>query len=222
MLFELPKITPGDDAKSIQNVSFQFWQTINVLKSLNLTPIGKDPILCYLILSKPDENMLRAWENSSNSRELPKGEDILNFLQTQSQLGQSVDYRLRKGSSVREKCHFKGVQRNRIARGYKSSRSFVSTAMKAQFKQEKAKTSPNLVCHYFKECHPIYKCNKFLTLTVPERVNVVETLKVWKICFNKNHETDKCARGKCYTCNKNHNVLLHIDNSTACNLPQTI
>ncbi|CAH0387850.1 unnamed protein product [Bemisia tabaci] len=212
-LFELPKVS-FKDSKSIQNLSFQFSQAINVLKSEDLTPIEKDPFLSYLILSKFDEPLLRTWEKKCNSRAPPKWNDLLKYLVTQSQLSQSVDHHFhsRPKETDKDRVQFKGVQEGRISKRYGKAQSFVSAAVKANFQSKAQKSNgvtSSLKCHYCNDFHPIYKCYKFLKLSVPDRIKVVKGLKVCEICFNKNHEKQNCTREKCKTCNKNHNSILH-------------
>ena len=64
-------------------------------------------------------------------------------------------------------------------------------------------------CILCSEAHHLFKCGKFLTLTVEERFKVVKDAY---LCFNwlRNHKAKDCKFGVCKKCGKRQNTLLHI------------
>ncbi|KAK9503547.1 hypothetical protein O3M35_010081 [Rhynocoris fuscipes] len=66
------------------------------------------------------------------------------------------------------------------------------------------------LCEYF---HPIYLCDIFKALAIPDREEHVRKLG---LCFNclksSNHTSDKCKSSSCKICSKKHNTMLHYAN----------
>ena len=74
----------------------------------------------------------------------------------------------------------------------------------------RALTVNNIQCKYCGQMHLIYKCFKFLKLSVQDRISVVKKHSLCIICV-KDHSVKDCEASCCKICNKKHNTLLHID-----------
>ena len=60
--------------------------------------------------------------------------------------------------------------------------------------------------------HSLFKCKKFLSLPINQRIKVVKDANICNNCF-RNHEGNDCKFGSCRTCGRKHNTLFHIVNS---------
>ena len=64
--------------------------------------------------------------------------------------------------------------------------------------------------------HPIWRCRKFLSLPVSERLKIVLSCNACTLCLERGHDDTSCYRvSQCSrnNCNQRHNVLLHNENS---------
>jgi len=63
--------------------------------------------------------------------------------------------------------------------------------------------------------HPLYKCDSFHKLPVPERWSLVRSQRNSFNCLGRGHMSSECrSHNRCATCNKSHHSLLHNDNSS--------
>jgi len=58
--------------------------------------------------------------------------------------------------------------------------------------------------------HFIYFCEKFLALTIPDRIKEVKRLRLCLNCFKNDHYVKTCKMGHCRECTGRHNTLCHI------------
>lgn len=63
---------------------------------------------------------------------------------------------------------------------------------------------------FFNGLHFIYYCEKFLELTVPDRIKEVRRLKLCINCLKNDHYAKACKSGHCRECEEKHNTLCHI------------
>lgn len=69
-------------------------------------------------------------------------------------------------------------------------------------------TTAKLKCYVCNESHAIYRCATFLALSVPERKQKIDQLKICVVCLSK-HAENKCKFKGCRKCGDKHNPLLH-------------
>lgn len=214
-LQDLPRMT-REEPNAVQNLSFQFTQSINMLNSLNLTPPPKCAFLTTLIISKFDDATLRAWEKNSNSCEFPEWKNLLTFLHTQKQLSHSVVYHREVNNVAKlsdknpgNKPFHRVSPKNagKVTKRYKTqhSHSFAATTV------EKPATFAALKeCYLCNEkSHYIFHCEKFLNLAIPDRRSAILKLKLCENCLRKNCYAASCKHTSCRKCNQKHNTLIH-------------
>jgi len=69
-------------------------------------------------------------------------------------------------------------------------------------------TTVKLKCYVCNESHPFYCCTTFLTLSISERKQKIDRLKMCAVCLSK-HAENKCKFKGCRKCGDKHNTLLH-------------
>ena len=62
--------------------------------------------------------------------------------------------------------------------------------------------------------HNIYACQTFLNQGINERIQSAKSLKLCLNCLRTRHVVKFCKSGKCKTCHRLHNTLLHINTGT--------
>ena len=70
-------------------------------------------------------------------------------------------------------------------------------------------------CLIHRDCHhPVWRCRAFLSLSVPERLNIVRSSNACTLCLDTGHDERHCSKvSQCsrYGCSQRHNILLHKD-----------
>lgn len=81
--------------------------------------------------------------------------------------------------------------------------------------QDKATTLANLTnagrCYLCHAEHLLYQCDKFLVLSIDERIKKVRRLKLCLLlnCLRNDHFVKTCKMGSCRECSGRHNTLCH-------------
>lgn len=64
-------------------------------------------------------------------------------------------------------------------------------------------------CPICKEIHSVYKCNKFILSSIPERVHMAKNSGLCPNCLGKGHSLEGCKGGNCRVCEEKHHTYLH-------------
>lgn len=64
-------------------------------------------------------------------------------------------------------------------------------------------------CYFCKGTHPIYRCFKWLALSVPDRMKEIKRLKLCVNCLRSSHTQNACRSEGCKKCSSKHNTALH-------------
>lgn len=161
------------------------------LASLNALGVSVGSEMCVHILeSKLPKNTVEKWEASLERDEFPKLEQLYEFL-----------YKTAVCASRRERARIIDSEcnepPNKRKRGISSNQAFLTN------------TPRNCIACKAKR-HPLYLCDKFKTLSVPKRI---EMIKGAKLCYNclRSHRDKPCKFSNCTICQRKHNTLLHYD-----------
>ncbi|CAI6344247.1 unnamed protein product [Macrosiphum euphorbiae] len=165
----------GDSAKKLrQFTDALIGHNMRALKALGQEPTNWGPLLIHVISIKLDKITLKEWESRAHCTEVPKLSELITFLESKYKILESIETIRNiniKGSTITTSNEKKYIEK----RG--TSQLFASTS--------------NLECYVCKSAHTIYKCPKFYSLTVPERIKRATELKLCKICLRQ-HESKKC------------------------------
>ncbi|XP_043475512.1 uncharacterized protein LOC122507066 [Leptopilina heterotoma] len=147
-------------------------------------------IVVAIIEEKLHKLTLEKWDESIKNGEFPSLEDMTDFL-----------YR----TAAR-------ISKRKMNTDNNDKDSPVNKKRKIESKKQALVTSTSKQCILCSDSHPLFKCTKFLSLTVNERF---KTVKDANLCVNclRNHKTKDCKFGTCKKCNKRHNTLLHFTRS---------
>lgn len=159
------------------------------MRSLKRPVENWDDLIIHIIGNKLDNTTFRDWEDTLASDQLPKTDQLIEFLLRRCQTLES---------SISKDNAFTS---NSKANNSTPRKSTISCA-----------ASVNSKCNFCDKNHLIYFCQAFLKLSVNHRI---EEIKRRKLCINclksKNHMAAQCTSGTCKTCNLKHNTLLHIN-----------
>lgn len=174
-LMELPSFNK-ESASNIRSLLDNVQMHMRALKALDEPVDQWSSLLIYIITSKVDRYTHREWEKSINGTKMPQLDTLLEFLRNRYQ--------------ILEASHFEN--NNHSYQKNKKSQALSST-QQINF------------CNFCRGEHRIYSCEKFLKLSVEERVDAVKKAGLCINCFRKGHFTKDCTLSKCKQCSKKHN-----------------
>lgn len=143
---------------------------------------------------KLDKSTHEEWEKSITTKELPKLQQFLDFLQTRCQTLEATNIEnSNKGNN-------QGNSKN-------SSKESQGNSKKGSF----AVTQKPEYCNFCKGSHKIYNCEQFLKMSEIERLQFAKSEKLCFNCLRNRHTVEKCVCSPCKKCNSKHHTLLHTD-----------
>lgn len=204
-LYELYKM-PVQTHESFNGLRSLIDTTTRVVRQLRVagSPVDNwDDILVFSLIVRMSSRTLSFWENSQDLIEMPKLETVLKFLEKRTRSHQNLS------------------QTSHTSETNEQMTSSTTTGAKPKFKPNNNKPSTqyqsnekqnSIGCNNCQQPHPMYRCAKFLALSIEQRKNRVRELNLCWNCFSPNHRANSvsCKSGPCRRCNKGlkHNTLL--------------
>lgn len=160
---------------------------VSALISLDVPVESWDMILVYIFARKLDFGTHRAYELEKESNtDLPKLKEFLEFLDKRCLALERVSCSNEKVKPVKAVSHFS------------DSKSHENSA------------SHRYYCVYCKYTnHNIYKCVRFIRLTISDRKSFASSNKLCFNCLGDAHLVAQCKAKRCGECSGRHHTLLH-------------
>ena len=142
-------------------------------------------------------------------------DEVLYFIKTCRDEANSNFGRILETVGHGEKIFFK----NKIKTGRSNAvhmHEIVSQVPEKQreVKSEKILEASKRVCPFCSERHGVWKCQRFLNLSMQERRATAKSLQLCFCCLRQGHRFKVCtSKYYCRHCNQPHNTLLHIEKS---------
>lgn len=148
-----------------------------------------ETILVYILLQKLDSSTKLWWERQITNDELPKLKCLTDFLKNHARTLQASKPTFTKASNPIGKRNYNQT--------YNQKLTLISS-------------TSNLKCIMCENNHSLYKCPKFLTLSVQDRIDFVKKHKLCYNCLSNAHGVRACkSKYNCLKCKKRHSALLH-------------
>lgn len=165
---------------------------LRALNTLGRPTIQWDDLLVHMLISKLDSDTQSKWNDESNQNRLDTLDEVFKFLTKRSHLLESTPLS-------------KSMQHIQPKHNASSPRQSFVTYSSQRF------------CEFCKQnSHLIYKCNRFLGITVAERQRHVNQLNLCTNCLKAGHNIQQCTtQYVCRHCYNRHHTLLH-DKDTPC------
>jgi len=191
-LINLPTVEK-ENSDGLTKLADDTQQHVASLVTLGVS-IGQEMIL-HILETKLPRSTLDKWEASLTRDAFPRLDEMYEFL-----------YKTAVCASRRARSRGPEPESKRNEPPYKKkkfnppNRAFI------------VKAAQNCIVCKSKQ-HPLYACNSFKLLSVPQRI---EAVKNAKLCYNclRSHRGTPCKYSSCTTCQKRHNTLLHLDKRT--------
>jgi len=178
---------------------------LRVLKALGSLTDSWDELIVHMLENKVDARTLRAWEEEIETNENPKLVDMLEFLKRRCQTIERIESRAvekierSKDGEQRDKgSGMTGTKPHSFNKSETSKKTTLTTSLDSG------------KCFFCNGNHFIYFCEKFLALTIPDRIKEVKRLRLCLNCLKNDHYVKTCKMGHCRECTGRHNTLCHI------------
>nr|XP_012151864.1 PREDICTED: uncharacterized protein LOC105663969 [Megachile rotundata] len=218
-LRNIPKLSK-DTPEALNNLIDIITQHLRALKNLGENVTSWNSILLSIILSKLNNDTIWHWELTlKDKRKIPEYTELLQFLERRAScaLPSYSKSTVSTGRNETKDHDVTKLNNKRSSRGYaflvsKSNRNHpyknVST--------NKPQTAGSIQrCPICKQCHVIWMCEQFNSLSVQDRKMAVEKESLCFNCLREGHTVNSCKKGNCRICHKRHNTLLYLStNST--------
>ncbi|KPJ16510.1 hypothetical protein RR48_08101 [Papilio machaon] len=192
-LYHIEPIT-RESFKALRYLIDQVSKNLRALGTLGLPTEQWDVLVVFMMSSKLDVTTNRKWEEHKNSlTTLPTLNDFNTFLRNRADVLETTQST--RCDRPDNKSHFKSQH---------SSKSLVaaSTSTVAQKR----------ICSICKNDHRVYLCPTFLEMSLKERQDKTDKLKLCANCLREGHNVNRCRlKGCCRSCKGKHNSLLHIE-----------
>jgi len=179
-LFTMPRVDKESTA-AIRGLVDYVLKHLRVLKSMNLPTDSWDELVIHMIEAKLDTTTLRAWEQHAVTAEV-KLTILTDFLVRRCQILERIEARTKE----------------------KSVASKVEPSRQRTKAHEKSTALANVTaagkCYLCNGDHLLYRCERFLALTVDERIKEVRRLKLCLNCLRNDHFVKTCKMGTCRKC----------------------
>ncbi|KAI5637906.1 hypothetical protein NE865_09421 [Phthorimaea operculella] len=209
-LFTMPSITK-ESSPQIRKLIDVTLKNIRALKLLGESTEHWDTLIIYMIVSKLDQSTEREWEQHkcslsvTDDSKIIKLDDLVKFLRQKADMLDTLSH------SVSHKTNNTQNTQN------KPSNS-VAQKVHCHIATEKSGTNTNTknnqtrkrLCVLCSAPHPLYSCQKFLDLSIQDRIQIVRKHRLCENCMNSpTHTATDCKYGPCRKCEtKKHNSLI--------------
>lgn len=168
-------------------------EALRGLKCLGTKAEQRDPWLIYILLNKLDLETQALWSQQSiENKDFPELSEFFEFLENRTDALESLKAYTSKKASP-----------NHSTKTLKSNAFATTTSSNAT----------KLSCPLCKSNdHKLFECEKFKTMIVSKRRDIVKEEKRCFNCFNFNHSVYACkSRVRCRFCQRKHHTLLHME-----------
>ncbi|XP_062538371.1 uncharacterized protein LOC134206659 [Armigeres subalbatus] len=169
--------------EALNHLLSEYDRNLQMMEKIGEHTANWSTILVHMVCSRLDATTLRYWESHHCSKEVPKYEELIEFLRNQCSVLQSIAPE--KPSTNTE---------------FRKPKTTVSHA---------SMQSSNRCPFCGESQHSAFRCLRFLKMKVPERYEKVKKCGLCLNCFSSSHLVRFCTKGVCRHCQRRHHTLLH-------------
>lgn len=189
-IFELP-VLKKENSIALRGLLDSTLKHTRALAALKRPIAYWDDLLIYILASKLDYFTIKEWESSLDSKQVPKFDELIEFLTKRCETLEAV---------ARRSLSMESSSKPRQMAGKTTNAHAAVISVK---------------CAHCKGDHQIYQCKTFKELPVTDRLNKVRSLKLCLNCLKGKHFAKCCNAGHCRRCMKKHSTLLHDDRTSS-------
>ncbi|XP_035457052.2 uncharacterized protein LOC118280784 [Spodoptera frugiperda] len=199
-LFEVAPVT-SESSVVLRRLIDTTSKNIRALKSLNEPTEHWDTIIIYMMSVKLDATTSRYWEEYRNTLSgKPTLAQFTTFINNKADLLETLE------------DNNKHINNNNKQKSY----AIVSHGSNKNNNTSINKNITNInknkiTCPMCSRDHLLYMCDSFKKLTIEERKQKANDLKVCTNCLRLGHDEKRCRMTRCKYCSAKHNTLLHME-----------
>lgn len=180
LLMETPsmKRNSADEMKKLSN---NIQTQILAMKALGQNVDGWNTLLVHLILRRLDKETAKEWNRKMLGNQLPKYEDILDFLREESTRLTGMSSNFNPSTPRTSIVDSSGYGKAKNQRGNPTRTQTLLT------------NSSQLTCPQCKGTHTLQMCEQFLALTPMDRIQAARRASLFLNCFQTGHKTRVCT-----------------------------
>ncbi|XP_062713268.1 uncharacterized protein LOC134290212 [Aedes albopictus] len=179
--------------ESLMHLVDDFERNLCMIDKMGIPTKGWSVLLAHMVCSRLDPSTLKQWEAHHRSTEVPKYEDLIQFLRTHLTVLQSLP-----PSKSRS---FEPAK----PESFRSQKSKINTVHTVTTVSPSAGACP--FCS--KPSHSPFKCEVFQKLSVAQRFEQVKKKNLCINCFSSSHLLRNCSSSACRVCSQKHHTMLH-------------
>lgn len=192
-LLDLPKVKEAK-AFELRQLHHAFTSQVQSLQALGEPVEYWDAWLVTIILGRLDRATTNEWILRQDPHSLPTYDELETFISNRC-----IAYETSEISISDNKINDLKLTSDHRKRDTKFNRSLLASNHQG-----------SVHCSVCNESHRIYTCNKFKSLSVPERFDVLRKARICFNCLSSKHMADNCKSSySCRTCGRKHHSLLH-------------
>jgi len=191
-LFNIPELKP-DSSFALRNIVDTLSKTLRSLETIGVKTDCWDPLIIYIVTNRFDSETIREWEQYKTKDELPTIAELKTFLTLRADFLEKFNVHKFKPKVINK------AQEKRFSGNAVTPKRFQAS------NDQKYKYS----CYYCNKPHAIFRCKDFSLLSLKDKKEQVNSLKLCSNCLQKGHEVNDCKHGSCRYCGARHNSLLH-------------
>ncbi|XP_029054805.2 uncharacterized protein LOC114882094 [Osmia bicornis bicornis] len=185
-IYELP-LVKKECAVSLRYLIDGFSKHLRALRALQLLTEHWNALLLHVISAKLDLVSNMEWETSLQTTDLPKLDDMIQFLTRRCQ---TLEVSTKKPQLTNNATDFYNKPRNKLTSAHLST--------------------DKIYCSLCKGDHFLGNCEKFIGMPVDKRRQEVMSKKLCLNCLRAtSHVAKDCKYGTCKKCKRRHNTMLH-------------
>ena len=189
-LLELPAVK-DESAKGLRFLLDGTAAVIRAMAAMNVGTAEWDPILVSLLMKKIDPESRRLWEQSLTTKDMPKYDELRQFLIRRCQALESMGHETSKKKKD------------------SSSKKHEEVPTAADLYSGESKGMKKEECNFCEKPHRTTECRKASSMSYDERKSIMDQKKCCIVCLKTGHWSSKCfSKSSCVLCLKNHHVLL--------------
>lgn len=180
-----------------------FDHSIKAINALDIKDLSSY-IFCHIALRALDPATRKSFEQNINQNSIPSYKDLISHIQNQIKILEHSNSFSYNNSTSQFNNQNKGTSINKRTSVQHIRKTFSQTLQSNKIN--------NITCVNCGQNHMIFRCVQFRELTPKQRVSRANHLKLCHNCLKPNHSKYDCkSEYTCFTCNKRHHALLHLD-----------
>ncbi|XP_062535153.1 uncharacterized protein LOC134204342 [Armigeres subalbatus] len=175
-----------ENFEALNHLINEFDRNLQMLNKIGENTANWSTILAHSLCSRLDVTTLRLWESHHNSKDVPRYDELIEFLRDHCLVLQSIA----------------------------PSKSTDSTQRRERSTVVHTSSESSRKCLFCAEpYHLPFKCYKFKGLSVAQRVEETNRKRLCRNCLSAGHYAEGCSRGSCTKCSRKHHTMLHFENA---------